>query len=110
MASRPHLCLSFLSGFLLYRLTSAPGTGQPNRLDVLLRSTLGYQGGVSLKFSLGRWRVHLHHWLYLSVIAGFSSGSPLVQSFCLGGSLQGVVDYTDWWNVVSYNYPKNRKL
>ena len=44
------------------------------------------------------------------MIAGFSSGSPLVQSFCLGGSLQGVVDYTDWWNVVSYNYPKNRKL
>jgi len=90
-------------GFGTYSCLSAQHSGAPNRLDEYLDEYFGYSGGVSLRFNLPRgWILHVHHWLYLLIIAvmlpNMLSGLTLVMGigFCCGGAVQGVVRYDDW--------------
>ena len=89
--------LSLLSGFAFYDTVSAPTAGQPNRLDGLVRRHIWSAfPGFSLRVPLpGGWRVHLHHWLYLSLgivvllaVAEPSHARSRTMWLMVGGALQ----------------------
>lgn len=61
----------------------------------------------SLAFTMGDWRVHLHHWLVFlgifiaAAIASFFIVSPFLFYGFLGGVIvQGLLHYEDWPHVV----------
>jgi len=87
-------CLGILAGYLSAKYCSGKRTGVTGRIK-------------SLIISLGRWRLHLHHWFlsYLSVIFIFVSGiySSLPHFFLgfLGGlTFQGIYCFRDWYKIV----------
>ena len=130
--------LSTALGFGVYAALAAPETGAPNRIDPAIRkvrhackSRRGRRDSgarsvevdenqnvsVLLRFAVGRYNFHLHHWLYLLLIAAAVCGveawvpCPVYQriyGFCLGGSAQGL-QYDDWTTVVWREPPSRRK-
>lgn len=61
----------------------------------------------SLAFTMGNWRVHLHHWLVFLVIfigaaiASFFVVSPFLFYGFLGGVIvQGLLHYEDWPHII----------
>ena len=66
----------------------------------------------SIVLPLGRWRVHLHHWLYstwliaLSLATGVYVLSPEITFGILGGvAFQGLYQYSDWHVIVLNRHP-----
>lgn len=91
----------FVAGFLVYDRCSAPGTGEKNRFDQWVGERLSWPAfSTSLQFRLGAgWRLHVHHWLYLATAAWFVE-EACFRAACLGGMVQGVWRYEDWYRVV----------
>ncbi len=66
----------------------------------------------SVILPLGRWQLHLHHWLYstsllaLSLATGVHFLSPAVTYGLLGGmAFQGLYQYNDWHVIVMSRKP-----
>mmetsp|Transcript_14368 Transcript_14368/g.26440 ORF Transcript_14368/g.26440 Transcript_14368/m.26440 type:complete len:201 (+) Transcript_14368:304-906(+) len=106
--------LMWIVGYAFFNKTSAPKAGQPNNAELWLKNwgLVSEKFHFSLRFDfhfLGYlWHLHFHHWLYLLLCSMFlylirhSNIFTLhmttywgVQSFCLGGSCQGL-KYEDW--------------
>ena len=89
---------AFLIGLALAFLASRHVSG----------ATSGKRGRFrSIVLPLGRWQVHLHHWLYsswlmaLSLATGVHFLSPAVTYGLLGGmAFQGLYQYSDWHLIV----------
>ncbi len=79
-------------GYLLAEFFSGKETGLPGKIN-------------SLAFNIGKWRIHLHHWLCgLGILLSlFFVNLPLPQfSFgILGGFIfQGISCYPDWHKII----------
>lgn len=126
-------CLTALISFCFFTLTSAPATGQPNIIEhVLYYLHTTYQRArsrsatstvhthtdepykpqmkrsVSLRFTVRSYHLHVHHWLYLSLLYTaallFIPSSSvhiqhLIAGWCIGGICQGL-KYDDWHQVM----------
>jgi len=92
-------------GYGFYTLFSASKTGDKNRLDNILTKFLGREVSVSLRLRVGSYTIHFHHWLYLSLIGScsyyFDYQSNVIPFFCIGGAMQGIINYHDWYLVVT---------
>lgn len=106
-----------LLGYIFYDNMSSKEVGQRNQLDIYLSNKLGRKINFSLKF---KFRIkdkmiylHCHHWLYLLIIVGlislFEYTIVYIKYFALGGVVQGMVKYKDWYNVVYIEDIKNEK-
>ena len=96
------MLISFELGFALFagyfaaRFIAGRKTSAPNWRHI-----------PSLAFTMGDWRVHLHHWLiFLAIfiaaaIASFFIVSPFAFYGLLGGVIfQGVFHYDDWRHII----------
>ena len=86
--------LSWLVGLLASRYIAGDEPGESGRFR-------------SFIIPFRRWRFHLHHWLYsslllaLSLVSGLHFFSPTVTYGVLGGVMfQGVYYYDDWHVVI----------
>jgi hypothetical protein len=82
-----------ISGYLLAKFFSGRKTGEKGKIG-------------SLIFDLGKWEVHLHHWLcglVVLLIAFHMNFSLTGISFgFLGGFIfQGIFCYSDWYKIIS---------
>jgi len=59
--------ISFIVGFTIFMLLSAPKTGYPNRIDKIL----GFKTSLIFKLPSISLKIHIHHWLYLLIIRYF---------------------------------------
>ncbi|MDO8424865.1 MAG: hypothetical protein Q7S70_02920 [bacterium] len=85
-----------LLGYIMVKFMAAQKTGEKNRWDIK-----------SLVFSVGEWKIHLHHWFYslgilASIIfANFSPPFPQFSAGILGGFIiQGITSYSDWYKIL----------
>ncbi len=95
--------LGLLMGFLASKFLSGKTTGQRGKL-----------GSVLIPFR--RWKLHLHHWLYSSWLAGISTVTgiyflaPLLTYGLLGGvAFQGIYCYDDWHIILVDRHPNALK-
>ena len=97
--------ISVLAGYYAYTWGSATKTGENNKLDEFLSKKLGREIKTSLKhsFDVGTSHevyIHLHHWCYL-LGASMLVPSDYFTYFAIGGIIQGVGGYNDWWDVIT---------
>lgn len=85
-----------LLGYIAGKFLAAKETGERNRWDIK-----------SLVFSVGSWKVHLHHWFYglgilVSIVSfNFSPPFPQFSAGLLGGFIiQGITSYSDWYKIL----------
>ena len=90
--------LSLLAGFLAGKFGGGKSTGDRGRV-------------ISITIPLGKWKLHLHHWLCsvwaiaLSAIIGFHLLPPPVTYGLLGGLVfQGIYCYGDWHRILVYRH------
>jgi hypothetical protein len=89
--------ISFILGFVIYMVFSAPKTGYPNRIDRIL----GFNVSLKFKIPFLPLKIHIHHWLYLLIIRLFIN-NPQIIWFCYGGIIQGIVMYEDFYKIVYF--------
>ena len=110
-----HFCqiICVIFGFSVYLILSAPKTGEKNRLDVVLTKIFKKDISVSLKYDIGTLTIHCHHWLYLTIIGLCSYYFQFIHNtipfFCIGGAVQGIFSYNDWYLVITRNKSKKAK-
>jgi len=82
--------ISVAMGFLASKFFAGKSTGKRGRLNSLL-------------IPFGKWRIHLHHWLYslwlisISLATGMYFIAPGITYGTLGGmTFQGIYCYKDW--------------
>lgn len=97
-----------LIGYLFFAVCSAEKTGGENNFDKWVSEILDEDICTSLKISIDIYPdkqllIHLHHWLLLFFVFWLSEdlGLHRVKNLCLGGIIQGIVSYTDWYKIVS---------
>ncbi len=85
---------SCLSGFLLAKYLGSKDTGKRSKIP-------------SLAFPLGKYKIHLHHWLISTAVmaAALVKGtwflpSELLYGFLSGIAFQGVCYYDDWHKIL----------
>lgn len=85
---------SLLPSYFICKRLSADEVGQASKVK-------------SVIFTIGQWKVHIHHWLCSLGIAGLIATTgyyfvnPAVTYGLLGGlTLQGVYCYSDWNRIV----------
>jgi len=90
------LGFALLAGYFAAYFFASEKTSGPNRGNF-----------PSLIFTVGNWRVHLHHWLVFfgifvaAAIASFFIVSPFLFYGFLGGVIvQGLLHYEDWPRVI----------
>lgn len=103
----PAIALTFLSlqaffgavlGYFLAKFVAGRDTGSPGKIK-------------SLSFNIGSYRVHLHHWLFGSMVlipAVYYNFLPFYQlSFGLLGGIifQGIYSYSDWHKILMRRRP-----
>lgn len=76
----------FMIGFTLYCF-SAPHEGKNRELTLII--PIPYTNVA----------VHVHHWIYLTIVLTIAFSVPIVKGFCLGGITQSLIWYTDWYKV-----------
>lgn len=83
-----------LFGYLLGKFGGGRMTGQPGRVK-------------SIVFSVGKYRLHIHHWLcaslgaVVSVILFNFFPFPQFSAGIVGGFIfQGIVSYSDWYRII----------
>ena len=86
--------ISLLMGFLASKFIAGKSTGERGKL-----------GSILIPF--GKWRIHLHHWLYslwlisISMATGMYFITPAITFGTLGGvTYQGIYCYKDWYIVL----------
>ncbi|MDY6893278.1 MAG: hypothetical protein SVO26_06160 [Chloroflexota bacterium] len=89
-----HFFLSWLLGFVVCKYLSSKTEGEPSKV-------------VSIIIPVGRWRLHLHHWICSLGFIGLSTTtdiyflSPAVTYGLLGGLVfQGIYCYNDWYRII----------
>lgn len=97
----------FLLGYFFFSLSSSDKTGDKNKFDKWLSELLNEEICTSLKVEFDTWehrkiQIHLHHWLLLFIIFILSEDLNLsrLKFACLGGMAQGIINYTDWYQVI----------
>ena len=90
--------MSGLLGFLVAKYLAGHTVGKPGRMK-------------SFKIPLGRYKLHLHHWLISSGVIAFSltKGIPFIPAevfwgFLSGLALQGIYCYNDWYKILIPRY------
>jgi len=93
--------VSWFPSFLMCKYLSANSVGEPSKFK-------------SIIVPVGKWKMHLHHWLYALGVGGVSSTTgyyclnPAITYGLLGGLVfQGIYCYSDWHRIVSL---KGRRL
>jgi hypothetical protein len=95
--------ISLLLGLLASRFIAGKTTGEKGKIR-------------SIIIPFGRWKIHLHHWLYslwligISFVTGVHFLSPIITYGVLGGStFQGIYAYGDWHVIlVKQKQPKSK--
>jgi len=73
---------------------------------LLAGQSVGEQGIVpSLIFTIKNYRFHLHHWFLLTLLFLFqffrkNSFSETMNGFIIGGIIQGIYNYPDWYQII----------
>jgi hypothetical protein len=44
--------------------------------------------------------VHIHHWIYLIPVMYIMRTNILLVGFCVGGIIQGITMYSDWYKII----------
>lgn len=100
-----------IMGYLFFTLSSSNQTGGDNKFDLMLREYIGTPIDTSLRFEHNNIHIHIHHWVVLLGIYCFiyfmedSIQERAMMYFCLGGTIQGIVNYDDWYHLVTYRTP-----
>jgi hypothetical protein len=89
-------------GYLFFHLSSANGTNGRNKFDKWISDVTGVPINTSLRFSVSNFTIHIHHWCYLTILAIFVKNT-IFRCFCIGGIVQGIVNYDDWHVLVIFN-------
>ena len=86
--------ISWFLSFIVCKYLSSKSEGEPSKV-------------VSIIIPVGRWKIHLHHWLCSLGLIGLSTTmgvyflTPAVTYGLLGGLVfQGVYCYSDWHRIV----------
>lgn len=90
--------LGILTGYLMGKIFSGKETGKPG----IKKSTI---------FNLGRYQIHIHHWIAgagiiaSALIFNFSFPYPQFSYGFLGGIIfQGILSYSDWHKILVKKY------
>jgi len=73
----------------------------------LAGKSVGEKGIVpSIIFTIKNYRFHLHHWFLLALLFFLqffrkASFSETMNGFIIGGILQGIYNYSDWYQIVT---------
>lgn len=88
------LCFGVLAGYFITKYFSGPDTGKKGKIK-------------SIIFPVGKYRLHLHHWILASgalVSAVTLNYFPVLSSFSLGFfggmAFQGIACYSDWHRIL----------
>lgn len=102
METRPYSLALILIGYTFFDLSSGDSTGDNNNFDIWVKNTFGIHISTSLKFKIYNFIIHIHHWLILIGLYLFfySVDYNLCSLLCIGGIIQGIVCYDDWFRVV----------
>ena len=86
--------LGGMLGFVFGKYVAGKEPGQPGKIG-------------SLRFSVGRYIIHLHHWFYVSLglviifVSGVVYFFPIfLLGFVSGFAFQGIYCYNDWYRFV----------
>jgi hypothetical protein len=99
------LFLFILFGYLFYCYTSSPKENEPNKFDQWISKKSGKNVNTSLKYKIifKNWAIyiHIHHWLYLLITLIFIK-NIYIQAFIIGGIIQGITNYRDFYKVLRF--------
>ena len=92
-------------GYLFFDCSSSEETGGENKFDKLLSEALDYEIKTSLRFEYSELIIHFHHWLlcYFGFILFQYTENTNISYICLGGMIQGILNYQDWKNIITIN-------
>ena len=94
LAMGPVFVFSWIIGAIAGRLGGGKSVGAPGKVK-------------SIVIPLGKWKLHLHHWLCslglisISSVYGVYLLNPHVTYGLLGGlAFQGIYSYSDWYKII----------
>lgn len=93
-------------GYLFFTLVSSDTTGGDNKFDCWISEIIEEEVCLSLKFEVERnVTIHIHHWivLFLMFLVAEEMNYSNIKYMCLGGIAQGIISYTDWYNIILFN-------
>lgn len=96
-----------LLGFLFFYLCSADKTKGKNKFDKLISKYTKENFDSSFKISFDFFNnkiltLHIHHWFILLLIM-FSFKNKNIKLLCLGGIIQGISCYKDWYKLLYFD-------
>lgn len=106
---QPYELLLILLGYLFFTLTSANKTGDNNKFDVWISELIQTEIDTSLRYKInvysGEIHIHIHHWCIMTFmyILFYYFQFEYLTLFCIGGILQGILCYDDWFKVISFS-------
>lgn len=104
------ICLVLFEGSLeiaLYLIGLVLGFSFFHTLQTVKKQYFKEQYYGSVRFGPGKYKVHIHHWLWLSILLGFLAGFGLVDEpgrglvygVCAGGIVHGLT-FDDWYKII----------
>jgi hypothetical protein len=84
-------------------MSSSDNTGGENKFDKFISDILDYEIKTSLKFNYDIISIHIHHWLicFFGYIIFYHINQKEFMYFCLGGMIQGIINYQDWSSILT---------
>ena len=106
----PLVVLGSLLGYIFFSITSSNRTGGRNKFDVWVSNLLDHDINTSIKFNFFDWKIHLHHWIILLVVAIFTGyRNPFIFGLCIGGILQSFLFYEDCFELMVHEWSMKSK-
>jgi len=98
----PLVALGSLLGYIFFSITSSNRTGGRNKFDVWISNLLDHNINTSIKFNFFDWKIHLHHWIILLIVAIFAGyyQNLFIFGFCIGGIIQSFLFYEDSFQII----------
>lgn len=99
--------LLVILGYLSFEHSSSNQTGGINKFDLMLSNYLGTPINTSLRYCGEYIHIHLHHWLICFMVYCLMYYNQdtwwerIIMYFCLGGIIQGIINYDDWFKVIT---------
>lgn len=92
-------------GYTFFSYSSSDKTGGENKFDQLIKQITNWEIRTSLKFSYDEIIIHFHHWLIclIGYFIFYHLGCYKITYLCLGGIIQGIINYDDWKDIIIVN-------
>ena len=106
MNVNPETVLFIFIGYSMFSMSSSNVTKQPNKFDTFVSEYLDCEFSTSLRWKGEIMEIHIHHWIIcLGLYLWFNHlGLYRLSLVALGGFIQGIVRYNDWFEIVQVKY------